>query len=80
MAKRENVLVCQNRLDLISSRIVDEIRAAKGLAPLGDELTLDDEQGRDQEYDRLADILEAHIDVARIRECVLNAISGSTRI
>ncbi len=47
-------------------RFIDSVRSAKGLKPLGDAPGPDYREVRTAEYDRLADILIAHCDFARI--------------
>ena len=47
-------------------RFIDSFRSAKGLAPLGDAPAPDYREVRTAEYDRLADVLIAHCDFARI--------------
>jgi len=47
-------------------RFIDSVRSAKGLAPLGDAPAPDYREVRTAEYDRLADVLIAHCDFARI--------------
>jgi adenosylcobyric acid synthase len=47
-------------------RFIDIVRSAKGLEPLGDAPAPDYREVRTAEYDRLADVLIAHADFARI--------------
>ena len=47
-------------------RFIDSVRLAKGLAPLGDATATDYREVRTAEYDRLADVLIAHADFAKI--------------
>ena len=47
-------------------RFIDSVRSAKGLPPLGEAPAPDYREVRTAEYDRLADVLIAHCDFARI--------------
>lgn len=51
-------------------QFIDRVRVRKGLAPLAATAAPDALAHRLQEYDRFADVVEAHVDIARIRALV----------
>lgn len=53
-------------------QFLDRVRAGKGLPALAVSSTPDALTHRLQEYDRLADVLEAHVDMTRLRALIMN--------